>query len=379
MIERRRIRICSEGWYYLLVLTFMVGGAVFRQANLLIVLTGLMVAPLLLNWRLTVSTVRRLSLRRRLPSRICAGEPLVVEIELTNHRRTLGGWAMVAQDQIMLEGPLGEEFQTTVDVVFPSAPAGASVRAGYRAELSRRGRYRFGPLTVSSRFPFGLVEAAVQVNRLDEILVCPRIGKLIGHWQDLLESHRDGSRRSQRRRGPLGGDYYGLREFRPGDTVRMIHWRTSAKLGELAVRLLERQRNRDVAVLLDLWHPHEAQPRDFDQVELAVSFAATVVADLCRRGGSRLLIAGGGLESQLRLQPASHLLLNEVLEELAAVQGSNDDRITPVLEQLETALPAGTRRMIVSTRPAPAAAPHPLTSWFDVSDSAELASLFQID
>jgi uncharacterized protein (DUF58 family) len=380
VIQRRRIRVCSAGWYYLLVLSFMMGGAVFRQANLLIVMTGLMIAPLLLNWRLTVSTIRRLSLHRRLPHRICAGEPLVVEVEMTNHRRSLGGWAMAARDEIRLEGPRGDEFRTLVDVVFPSVPAGESARAGYRVELSRRGQYRFGPLTVCSRFPFGLVEASVRVERFDTILVYPRIGRLIGRWQDLIESQREGSRRSQRRRGPAGGDYYGLREFRPGDALRMIHWRTSAKLGELAVRLLEQQRNRDVAVLLDLWHPHEPQAADFDRVELAVSFAATVVSDLCRRGGSRLLVAGAGIENQLQLQPTSHLLLTEVLEQLAAVQATGEDRIAPVLDSLVTAIPSGTRRLVVSTRPAPReTSPDPLKTWVDVSDGPHLASLVQID
>lgn len=380
MIERRRIRICTAGWYFLLVLSFIIGGAIFRGANLLIVLVGLMTAPLLLNWRLTVATVQRLSVRRRLPHRVCAGDPLVVELALTNCRRLLGSWVMAAQDRIELEGPAGKTFRTTVEAVFPSVPAGKTARAGYRVELSRRGRYRFGPLLVSTRFPFGLLEAAVRVDRCDTILVCPRVGRLIGNWQELVESHRDGTRRSHRRRGPTEGDYYGLREFRPGDTMRMIHWRTSAKLGELAVRLLERQRNRDVAVLLDLWHPHEPQQEDLDRIELAVSLAATVVSDLCRRGGSRLLVGGADLRVEPRLLPASHLLLSEVLEHLAAVQGDNRDRLTPALEELESVLPFQTRRLIVSTRPPPREAePDPLRVWIDVSDGDHLAGLFQID
>ena len=52
MSHRRITRLCPEGWYFLFVVTFIIGGAVLGQVNLLVVLAGLMVGPLLFNWRL---------------------------------------------------------------------------------------------------------------------------------------------------------------------------------------------------------------------------------------------------------------------------------------------------------------------------------------
>lgn len=380
MARQRRIRITPIGWYYLMVLSFIVGAAVFRQSNLLVMLAGLMAAPLVLNWRLAAAMVQRLAAQRSMPQRICAGDPLVVELELQSARNSLGGWMLAARDEIRLEQNFPGGVQTTVDVVFPEIAAGGTCRASYRMELVQRGSYQFGPLQISSCFPFGLVEAQVFVHRGDTLLVCPRLGRLTNRWNHLIESERDGAQRAHRRRGPADGDYYGLREFRPGDSTRSIHWRTSAKLNELAVRLMERQRSRDVALVLDLWQPESPRPEHLDLVELAASFAATVLADLCGRGGSRLVLAGSGLEFDLRLAPASPLLLDESLARLATLVGSPEERLEPALAMLRPALAGGVRQLVISTRPAPPGAEgRAAMTWFDVSDDGRLAPLFQIN
>ena len=95
-----------------------------------------------------------------------------------------------------------------------------------------------------------------------------------------------------RRSGPEG-DFYGVREWRSGDGRRLVHWRSSARLGKLVVRQFERPRSRDLAVVLDLWQPETAAVEHLENVERAVSFAATVLTDLCRQGGSSVYLALG--------------------------------------------------------------------------------------
>lgn len=379
MAERRRVRIRTVGWYYLLVLSLVAGSAVFRVSNPLLMLAGLMIAPMLLNWRIAVALVQRLSLRRRLPRRICAGDTLVVGVELTNSKRSLGGRAMVVEDCIALDDS-GDGVSSSVDVVFSNVPPGKSSSSSYHVELSRRGRYRFGPARAFTAFPFGLVEGSVAIDAVDTILVCPRLGKLSPRWLDVIESEQHGDQRSRQRRGPADGDYYGLREFRPGDSTRWIHWRTTAKLGELSVRLLERQRNHDVALVLDLWRPERPHRVHFERIELAVSFAATVVADLCNRGDCRLLVAGAGIRSAPGLLAASPLLLEELLAGLAEVQGNSADNLTETLQDVEVVVRKDTCRLVVSTRAIPSEISRdPKLSWLNVSDEAHLVRLFQIE
>ena len=115
----------------------------------------------------------------------------------------------------------------------------------------------------------------------------PRLGRLTRRW---LARHRQalaGADRRQRRPGPEG-DFYGVREWRSGDSLRLMHWRSSARTGKFVVRQFEQPHNRDAAILLDLWLPEQPSDAQLDNVELAISFAATVLTDLCRQGGGKV-------------------------------------------------------------------------------------------
>ena len=69
MPVRRRAWLSREGWYYLGVLAFIVGGAVLKNVNLLVVLAGMMIAPLLINWRMVMESLRGWSSAASCPSR----------------------------------------------------------------------------------------------------------------------------------------------------------------------------------------------------------------------------------------------------------------------------------------------------------------------
>ena len=122
-----------------------------------------------------------------------------------------------------------------------------------------------------------------------------------------------------------------MREWRSGDGRRLIHWRSSARLGKLVVRQFERPRSRDVAVVLDLWQPEPHSPEHAENVELAVSFAATVLADLCRKGGSNVYlgISNGGPECIGG--PASPATLQRLMEQLALVEARAGRRASGVV------------------------------------------------
>ena len=81
-------------------------------------------------------------------------------------------------------------------------------------------------------------------------------------------------------------EYHGLRDYRPGDSPRWIHWRTTARVGEPMVKEFEQQTEQDLAVLLDPWLPRAgATPEQREAVEDAIRFAATVCLEACRRPG----------------------------------------------------------------------------------------------
>ena len=104
-----------------------------------------------------------------------------------------------------------------------------------------------------------------------------------------------------------------------------MHWRRSARLTKLVVRQFERPRNRDTAVVLDLSLPVRPSADDRQKVELAVSFAATLLTDLCRKGASRVYLALCNPGPMCFDGPASSGVLQGMLEHLATVEGYRDD------------------------------------------------------
>jgi uncharacterized protein (DUF58 family) len=354
MVGRRTVTICREGVYYLFVLAFIVGGATLRDINLLFILAGMMVGPLLFNWRFVAQSLRQLSISRRLPEQIFAGRPFRVEICGQNQRRRLGSWMVVVDDCVQPEGADREgekqRARPNASVVLPHVAAGGMQAAAYQVTLPQRGRYRFGPLWVSTRFPMGLVKATARLKHFQRVVVWPRLGRLAPSWLRLLDSRRVGRQTTHHRQGPIDGDYYGLREWRPGDSKRWIHWRTTAKMGKLAVRQFEQQQNQDLALVLDLWLP--ANPRDEDQgrVEVAVSFVATLVNELARRGGSRLTIALAARQRGHWSATASPLFARQSLERLALVDAAAENRLAETLSEVVSGLPLGTQVVVISTR-----------------------------
>ena len=365
MRSPRHTVICTEGWYYLVVLAFVLGGALLRNMNLLLVLFGMMASPLVLNWRLVRATLARLEVKRKLPKSVSAGDLLVVELEAVNPRRRLGSWAVAAEDCIQRDGD-GDSTRPIVGrVLFPHVPAGQSRRETYRGRLTQRGRYRFGPLRVSTRFPIGLVRMTTTLDQPQTLLVYPRLGRLTRRWQRLHQSADVGASHVQRRQGLLEGDFYGLRDWRKGDSRRWIHWRTSARRQTPAVRQFEQRRNQDLALIVELWQPDRPDARQRENVELAVSFAASIVSDLCRRGGRSLSVGLAAAAPRHDHGPASLGLAREVLESLAVAEASSDDRLPEVICTALDAIRQGTNTIVVSTRPV---------DWADTDRFAKLWS-----
>jgi uncharacterized protein (DUF58 family) len=375
MFRSRRITVSREGVYYAAVVVIVFSGALFRQVNLLLVLAGLISGPLLVGWWMAARTLRGLSVRRKLPKHLAAGDTLVCGLTLENPRRRLGAWAVVVEDCVRRESETGSAKPLRPSVIFPYVSAGQDRTGAYRGQAPRRGRYRFGPIRISTRFPFGLFGASRVVDEIGLLTVVPRLGQLMPGWSARRRQAFAGTHRRERRHGPEG-DLFGLRAWRSGDSRRWIHWRSSARHGALMVRELEQPRNRDVALLLDLWEPAEASVAHRENTELAVSFAATVAADLCRRGGGSLSLLTTDARQTPLSGPATASLLNEVLERLADVEPSVGDRTAALVEQALATVEPGTELVLVGTRPVELASRERFPSL--AGDPRRLATLQQI-
>lgn len=348
-MARPRISVTREGWMFIFVPSLMLAGSLLQQVNLVVMLAALLLGSLLISWRIVGATVRGLRVRRRLPREIRAGDVLNVEIEVENVARGRAAWAIHVRDRVRRRGAV-ETAVLEPDALIPRIPSKGTETATYRGRLMRRGRYEFGPIVCETRFPLGFIRGQIALPQSDELLVTPRVGRLNRRWRQLLREAEVGGRQTQRRHGLHEGDFFGLREWRRGDSSRWVHWRTSAKRSRMMVRQFERPRNQDFALLLNL----QANPGDAaadDAVELAVSFAATIASDLFRVGGAQLMFGVAGAEPCFFRGPLSTAMLSEVNEHLTDAESHSEDRLPDLLRRAFAEIPATMNVVLLSSRP----------------------------
>jgi uncharacterized protein (DUF58 family) len=161
----------------------------------------------------------------------------------------------------------------------PSLRRGQRARAAYRVPTNRRGRYVLGPITLTVTDPFGLARRSWTAGDADEVTICPRVHELRSPPGAPGRS-RSASPFAVRFHAPAidGDEFLTLRDYQVGDDLRRIHWRSTARTGELVVREDEAQWQPRAVVLLD------TRPGAHDEAsfEAAVEAAASVVARLVR-------------------------------------------------------------------------------------------------
>jgi uncharacterized protein (DUF58 family) len=248
-----RFRLTREGWHFLFVLSFIFIGAVIREINLLILLAGTMIGLILLQWRFSTRMLHGVRLRRRLPQHIHAGTPFEVSLELFNSKRWLSGWMILVEDQLQKLKPTPRKIAEKGVALINEVPPSGTAAARYELLFFERGVYRIGMSTLTSRFPIGLGRSWRFFDNAVSLVVHPKLGNLSPACRALLHGEREGSAKSAARSSVHEGEFYGLRDWQSGDSRRWIHWRTTAKRGELSVRQFEQLQRRQLSIALDLY------------------------------------------------------------------------------------------------------------------------------
>jgi uncharacterized protein (DUF58 family) len=276
----------------------------------------------------------------------------------------------------------------------PALRRGQRARAAYRVPTNRRGRYALGPITLTVTDPFGLARRSWTAGDADEITVCPRVHELRPP-PGAPGRLRSASPFAVRFHAPAvdGEEFLTLREYEVGDDLRRIHWRSTARTGELVVREDEAQWQPRAIVLLD------TRPGAHDEAsfEAAVEAAASVVARLVRSVLPVEVITTDGRTLGATGTGRRHGIGGEalIMDELAVVQPGGPDNLVGVgrplraatrrgllvavmgaltSNQLDTvaALGApGAPLILVTTRPDPGAAARPSRGVVTVDGAAD--------
>lgn len=385
-LNRNRVMLPREGMMYLLIMIVSFVGSLIGRSNMLMLVFSIMAGPFILNGWITFTLLKRNRLVRSLPRRAMAGDVISVDVTLRNRKFWFSSWLMVVRDRLSrtVNGQSDQSDVLEPAVLFASVRPRQDRTACYQLRLTQRGKYVFGPMELSTRFPLGLVERGYVTDVSSELLVHPRIGRLSQQWHSDARMATESVQRQHTRAGMFDDEFHHLRDYRPGDNPRDIHWRTSARVQGLMVRKYEQSRDQGLIVLLDLWQPKRPQPQHEDRVELAISFAATIGVDHLRqtRGVQQYLFVAG--RSTVTWKAESGTGASEsLLDTLAGLEPGAADQTADIFAEAAQLATSMMRAVLITTRPVGETLPIETDVLPSIelihADAEALAGLFSLD
>ena len=280
--RHRAISVTTEGIRFLL-LTLAVGiAAVNTGNNLFYLLLAMMLSLIVLSGLLSEQCVRRLEFHRHLPDTLFVNQPATATLWIANRKSHLPSISLR-----FLDVTAGQDHDCGIHLTH-LAPGASTLRA-YPLLIKRRGRYQVDGIRVVTPFPFGLFRKKAFYPQEASIVVCPALIPLPP--MRVQELHAIGQEHALARRGH-GNSLYNLREFRPGDDSRAIHWMTTARTAKLMLKETEAEDQRIMTLAVFTVAPDE----EVETFEQALSIAASLIEQLLSSGIRLRLLLGNQQE-----------------------------------------------------------------------------------
>jgi len=346
----------SHVWFDLAALLIAIGLIVRQRAPFAMAACLLTVIPIAWWWKCVslrgVAYERRFDKRRAFP-----GETFEMTVRITNRKILPLSWLEVSDGIPMALAP-GEDLLTATHVpqigrlnLALSLRWYERVTRQYELACSTRGIYTLGPVRLKSGDIFTLFETQESHATHDRLVVYPRIWPL--ERLGLPSKELFGERKALRR---LLGDplrTVGVRDYRPEDGLRHVHWKATAHLGELQARVFEPTTTLSLVILLNVatfeYHWQGCIP---ELLERAIGVTGSLATWAVGQKYTVGLVANGGMrlsDQPIRVQPGrSPGQLAAILEALAAVTGFATSPIHELLRRESPRLPWGATLVVVT-------------------------------
>jgi uncharacterized protein (DUF58 family) len=275
--------LTREGKVWLAVAGLLLLTGFYKGINLLVLLGYIFLVVWFFNYLLTRRELRSLKLARGEVPALFVGEPVFLAL-LLRHRTGHAIRGVQITDSFD-DAPFGW--------VIARADGRREIRLTARIVPRRRGIINLGPVMSRFGFPFGLIEREMELLPVETHRVCPAPGTLrralFRQWLSRAVPG-EGEQHSQHRHiSASEAEVHGLRIFRAGDSPRWIHWRTSARRGELMVREFENAAPPRLLLIVDI-----PAGSDHAVIESLLSLASTICVEWVRETGAKLCLVAGG-------------------------------------------------------------------------------------
>jgi uncharacterized protein (DUF58 family) len=281
--------------------------------------------PLIAAVWVTRSRYRLSHSREVVPARVPVGHVAEVRLHVKNVSR-LPTSVLLVEDR--LSYTLGGRPRFILDRLEP----GSSREVSYPIRSDVRGRYQLGPLSVRITDPFGLCELTRSFSTVDELVVTPVVHQLPdiglgGEWTGGGESR-------SRAVASAGEDDASTREYRYGDDLRKVHWKSTARTGELMVRREEQPWQSRATLILDSRGAAHQGDGPGSSFEWAISAAASIGVHLAHAGYTLRFVDDGGTDLSTATAVSTESLL---LETLALAHPTRNPSLRGITSQLRAA------------------------------------------
>ncbi len=268
------MRTTPRGWALVLIAFLLYFFANQTQVGWLYVLCALIVGVWLGARFLPQRMLRGLSLTRRinnirLPTELelHANQPLTIELEIKNVSRLPA--LQIRGGEVCPLAPTAERDQS---FFITNARARGSVTVRYETVCARRGWFEFPPVPLTTRAPFGFYSATRTVESRTGVLVFPEYREL----KRFPLFDRVPAQENPFPQIGLAGEFIGVRDYRPGDSRRQVHWRSTARAGRLIVKEFAEETQPGLTIALDLRSSSVMGTDPHTSLELAIKIAATL-------------------------------------------------------------------------------------------------------
>ena len=258
-------------------------------------------------------------------------------------------------------------------------------------QIDRPGEYRLEPVELISRFPLGLFECRVRVGRAATFWVYPALlDELPEDLIQLTAQSWDGVSRETNHSSRNVGDFHSVSAYRPGEDVRLIHWRSSARLGDLVIRQFQPPLGAWLGIVVDMtppegWEENESNAPDRvgsqleagsaktgffggitsssrpcgfalpEQIQHNIKLAATVVYRLCSKTTeysgkeTQIVLALTSSPDNIVSGRADSNFFHQAMQTLASAQldNSGQNKTAETISAVKELVPEGTKVVVL--------------------------------
>lgn len=306
VLARAHLTPTGGGLIVLALLGWVLGQQLGARALLMLVYLGLI--AITLSYLLSRRRLRLSATRSDIDLRMREGQVATVELEIGADQRVS---TVIVTDE--LDPVLG----TSPRIPIASLGSGEVLEHAYTFTPARRGVYRIGPVTATWNDPFGLVVHTQRIAEAVEVIVHPATESV--HDRVLSRMWEDPPIRPPvSKPWPTGFEFYGMRDYVPGDDLRRVVWSAVAKTDRMLVRESEQGITDRVVILLDTDVNQHSPGDPSETFETGVRAAASLGAHHLKDGFSVTCLANDGpLVGPLRGSNDARMAL---LDELARAQ-----------------------------------------------------------